>query len=267
MSRVEVRSLGVAYGDTWVLDGVTVEAMPGEWVGVIGPNGAGKSSLLKAIAGILPPTRGWILIGGTPVESIDRRRRAQLVAMVPQRPLIPTEMTVADYVLLGRVPHLGPLAAEGPGDLAAVAAALTELGLTEFPERRLGTLSGGELQRAVLARALAQRAPVMLLDEPTAALDLGHGQQVLELVAELRRREALTVISAVHDLTAAAQYCDRLVLLAGGRVAVEGDPHTVLTEENIGRYFGASVAVITGDDGRPVVIPTRVPAEAPVLPR
>jgi iron complex transport system ATP-binding protein len=165
-------------------------------------------------------------------------------------------MTVAEYVLLGRTPHLGLLAKEGRHDRDAAARALARLDLLDLGERHLGTLSGGERQRAVVARALAQEARIVLLDEPTASLDIGHQQQALDLLDALRRESGLTLVAAMHDLTLAAQYADRMVLLDGGRVAIEGEPPAVLTEETIARHYGAAIDVVPVD-GRVAVIPRR----------
>ena len=165
-------------------------------------------------------------------------------------------MTVAEYVLLGRTPHLGPLAKEGARDREAAGRALARLELLAFLDRRLGTLSGGEKQRVVVARALAQEAPIVLLDEPTAALDIGHQQHALELLDALRASEGLTLVAAMHDLTLAAQYADRVLLLDEGRVVAEGAPVDVLTEEALAEHYGASVRVVTVDD-RIAVLPSR----------
>jgi iron complex transport system ATP-binding protein len=161
-------------------------------------------------------------------------------------------MTVAEYVLLGRTPHLSPLAQEGSADRAAAAAVLVRLDLDQLADRELGSLSGGELQRAVIGRALAQAAPILLLDEPTTALDIGHQQQVLELVDRLRQEEGLTVVAAMHDLTLAAQYGDRVVLVDRGRVVAEGSAHDVLTSERVEELYGARVRVVDG-----LVVPVR----------
>jgi iron complex transport system ATP-binding protein len=166
-------------------------------------------------------------------------------------------MTVGEYVLLGRTPHLGPLAKEGAHDREAAASALERLELLDLAERRLGTLSGGEKQRAVVARALAQESPIVLLDEPTAALDIGHQQQALELLDALRAGSGLTLVAAMHDLTLAAQYADRMVLLDAGRVAADGAPGEVLTEEAIARHYGASIDVVPVN-GRIAVVPRRL---------
>lgn len=239
----------VSYGARAVLGPVSVDVADGEWVGLIGPNGAGKTTLLKTAVGVVPH-RGKVSFGGyEPRPGLD-------VAWMPQRPRMPDDMGVADYVMLGRTPHLGYLAAESPRDLGTVRLALEKLGLLDFARRPLSTLSGGEAQRAVLARALAQEAPVLLLDEPTASLDVGHAVEVLEVVDELRRQERLTVVSAAHDLTLAGRYADRLVLLSGGRVVAEGDPASVLTEQNLKDHYGAGIRVLDDADG-PIVVPVR----------
>jgi iron complex transport system ATP-binding protein len=239
-----------------VLDGVNGSIEAGEWVTVIGPNGAGKSTLLRAVAGLVP-RQGAVAVGGDDGAALGRRELARRVALVPQLPALPGQMTVAEYVLLGRTPHLGYLAREGGHDLEIADAALARLDLLGLASRRLGTLSGGERQRVVLARAFAQQAPILLLDEPTSALDVGRGQQALELVDALRREAGLTVLAAMHDLTLAGQYADRLLLLDGGRVVAAGAPDDVLTNELIGRHYGASVRVLRDEDGLLVVLPVR----------
>jgi iron complex transport system ATP-binding protein len=228
---------------------VTIEVGDGEWVGLIGPNGAGKSSLLKAAVGLVGHTGTIRLRNG-------RRRPGLDVAWMSQRPAMPDHMTVAEYVMLGRSPHIGYLGNEGKHDHAAVTAAVSRLDLDDISSRAISTLSGGEAQRAVLARALAQEAPVQLLDEPTAALDIGHAVEVLEVIDGLRHSEGLTVVTAIHDLTMAGRFCDRLVLISDGLVVAEGTPRQVLTEEVLGPHYGGSVSVVDGPDG-PAVLPRR----------
>jgi iron complex transport system ATP-binding protein len=254
------------------LDGATVVAgmdfvlEPGEWLGVIGPNGAGKTTLLRAAAGLVP-YEGSVRLFGDEVGRLSRREVARRVALVPQAPVIPPEMTVLEYVLIGRTPHLGYAAAPSGRDVDACRAALARLDVAQLAERRLGSLSGGERQRAVLARAMAQEARLILLDEPTTALDVGAQQQVLELVAGLRATRALTVLSAMHDLTVAGQYADRLILMDGGREVASGSPGDVLTEELIARHYGASVRVVSEADSIAVVpLRPRVEAEERVGP-
>jgi iron complex transport system ATP-binding protein len=256
VTALALRSLSVVLGGAQILDGVSGSVEAGEWVTVIGPNGAGKSTLLRAIAGLVP-SLGGLEIGGDEGGTLARRELARRVALVPQLPSLPPQMTVAEYVLLGRTPHLGYLGREGLHDLEVADAALIRLDLVGLAARRLGTLSGGERQRAVLARALAQEAPILLLDEPTNALDVGRGQQALELVDALRREGGLTVLAAMHDLTLAGQYADRLLLLDAGRVVATGGVLDVLTDELIARHYGASVRVLHDENGGLVVLPVR----------
>jgi iron complex transport system ATP-binding protein len=175
---------------------------------------------------------------------------------VPQHPVIPEAIRVADYVLLGRAPHLGPFGTERPRDVTAVRAVLDRMALWWAAGRRLDSLSGGELQRVVLARALAQEAPVLLLDEPTTGLDLGHQQEVLELIASLRA-DGLTVVSAMHDLVIAGQFAERFVLVDDGRIVADGSGPDVLRPDLIERHFGARVRVVLGADGGPIIVPMR----------
>ena len=252
---IRCRGVSVTRGGVEVLHDVDLHVERGTWVSIVGPNGAGKSTLLHHLTGGLPGD-GEVHLGGLPFSALSRRQRAQLVALVPQAPVIPDGMNVVDYVLLGRTPHIPMLGVESPRDLSAVHAALSSLDLLGFAERPVSTLSGGERQRVLIARALAQGAPLVLLDEPTTALDVGHQQQVLELIDDLRRAHDLTVVTTMHDLTLAGQYADRLVLLDHGRVVVDGPAAEVLTEENLASFYGAKVRIIH-DGGRPVVLPVR----------
>ena len=252
---VELESLCVRYDSTTALRDVSDAIAPGEWLGVIGANGAGKSTLLRALARLVP-YEGVVRIDGTNAKPLSRRHFARLVAFVPQKPELPQQMRAIDYVALGRTPHLGYFGVDGEHDRARCASLLERLGLGAKAERTLATLSGGELQRLVLARALAQEAPVLLLDEPTSALDLGRRVEALELVDELRHERGLTVISALHDLTLAAQFATRLLLLHEGSVVATGGPAEVLDETALGHYFGARVQVLVSE-GELIVIPRR----------
>jgi iron complex transport system ATP-binding protein len=255
MSAIALDGVTVRLGGRPVGREVTAQVECGEWVALIGPNGAGKTTLLRAIAGLLP-YEGHVSLVVRPAADLERRERARVLADVPQEPQTPPWLTVAEYALMGRTPHLGPLAREGAADRDAAARALDRLGLEPFAERALGTLSGGERQRVVVARALAQEAPIVLLDEPTAALDIGHQQQALELLDALRSADGLTLVAAMHDLTLAAQYADRVLLLAEGRIVADGAPADVLTESALAEHYGASVRVVTLDD-RIAVLPSR----------
>jgi iron complex transport system ATP-binding protein len=259
VTALAVQELTVSLDRTPVLRGVTCTAGAGGWLALIGPNGAGKSTLIRAAAGLVA-YEGAIRLDGTDVRSLRLRDRARLMAYVPQEPVLPPDMTVEQYVLLGRTPHLGYLGGPGRHDRERAAAALERLDVARFAGRRLARMSGGERQRVVLARALATEPALLLLDEPTSMLDVGHQQQVLELVDRLRRESGLTVLSTLHDLTAAGQYADELVLLHEGRVVAAGPAATVLTAELIAAVYAARVSVTAGQDGRPVVASVRDPA-------
>jgi len=256
VSAIALRSVSVSLGGKLVVDDVGLEVGSGEWLTLIGPNGAGKSTLLRAIAGLVP-FDGAILLDGEPLGRLRRRDVARRLAFVPQSPVLPPDMEVREYVLLGRTPYIGPFASESRRDIAAARRALERLELGPFADRRLHTLSGGEQQRVVLARALAQEAPLLLLDEPTTALDIGRQQQALELVAELRAQGPLTVLSAMHELTLALQYADRLALLSAGRLVAAGAPAEIATESLLAEHYGADVQVIENGDGPVAVVPRR----------
>ena len=252
---IELESVSVSLDGRRVVDDVSLAAGDGEWLTLLGANGAGKSTLLRAVAGLVP-AEGAIRIGGDEIGTLRRRELARRVAVVPQSPAVPRAMTVAEYVLLGRSPFVSYAGSESRHDLEVARAALCRLDLVDFAERDLSSLSGGERQRAILARALAQEARVLLLDEPTTALDAGRQQQVLELVDELRREHGLTVIAAMHDLSLAGQFADRLLLLDRGRLVADGRPAEVLSEDTIGALYAADVRVVH-EDGAVFVLPRR----------
>jgi iron complex transport system ATP-binding protein len=255
VSAVTLTRVCVSLGGTRVLHEVSASVETGEWVAVIGPNGAGKTTLLRAIASLVQFS-GSIGLLGDDLRSLPHRERARRVALVAQIPTMPAEMTVREYVLLGRTPYIGYLATERRSDHDAAEAAIER-----FARRRLSSLSGGERQRTVLARALAQDAPLLVLDEPTSALDVGRQQQALEIVDELRATEGLTVLSAMHDLTLAGQYADRLLLLDCGRLAAEGSAREVLTRALISQHYQAEVRVVGDAESGLVVVPVRVGAK------
>ena len=260
---IQLRRVSVDLDGRPVLRELDLAVPGGARLGLIGPNGSGKTTLLRAVAGLVPH-RGELRVGDAPPGGLSRRELARRIALVPQAPAVPAGMTVADYVLLGRTPYIPYLGTESRRDLAIVAQVLDHLDLAAFAARRLESLSGGERQRAVLARALAQQAPVLLLDEPTTGLDVGHQQQLLELVDTLSQDLDLTVISAMHDLTLAGQFADQLVLLDGGRVAAAGPAREVLTERVIAQHYHASVRVLEDPGGGIVVIPVRPALERQV---
>ena len=257
MSEVVMRQLGVKRGQTDAVRSLDLTVASGSWCVVVGPNGAGKSSLLRAIGGTLAHT-GVLTIDGTDVASLKPRERARLLAVVPQRPELPDAMSVFQYVLLGRTAHLSPFGSEGAKDRLVVEEAITRLDLERFHDRPVDQLSGGEMQRALIARALAQQTKVLLLDEPTSALDLRHQQQAMELIDGLRRSDGLTVISALHDLTLAAQFGDTIALLGCGELYAVGAPPTVITQSIVTSIYGADVIVRDDPEHGLAVIPRRI---------
>jgi iron complex transport system ATP-binding protein len=261
VTPVVLERVSISLDGMRVVEDLGLEVEAGEWVALIGPNGAGKTTALRAVAALVEYS-GHIRVFGEEVASLPRREVARRIALVPQIPVIPPDMSVLEYVLLGRTPHLGYLSSPGHADVTASRSALGRLDAAHLADRRLGSLSGGERQRAVLARAIAQEAQLVLLDEPTTGLDVGAQQQVLELVASLRATGNLTVLSAMHDLTVAGQYADRLLLLDGGREVASGRPEDVLTETLIARHYGAQVQVISDPEARIAVVPIRPRVEA-----
>jgi iron complex transport system ATP-binding protein len=253
---VELDTVTVHFEQQTAVDAVSASVARGEWVAVIGANGAGKTTLLRAVAGLVE-YQGAIRLDGRDAGPLGRRERAHAVSYVPQSPEMPGDMSVFDYVLLGRTPHISYLAVESSHDLAHCRKLLDRLELSHLARRHLSTLSGGERQRVVLARALAQEAPVLLMDEPTSALDMSHRIEALEIVDELRHDWGLTVVSVLHDLTLAGQFADRLLLLGGGTVIALGTPAEVLDEAILEKAFGSPVRIIRTDDGELVIAPRR----------
>jgi iron complex transport system ATP-binding protein len=247
------------YGDVPVLRGVSLEAGSGELVGVLGPNGCGKTTLFKLIIGSLKPASGRIDVNGTDLSGLGPGSRARRVAAVPQDPVAPVGFTVADLVMMGRNPHLGLLEFEGEQDRAIVIKAMQSTDIIDLAHRPVSNLSGGERQRVFVAMALVQRAPVLLLDEPTSNLDLAAQATVMALVQRLCRERGDSVLVAMHDLTLAAQWCDRLVLMDEGKVRTQGTPDEVLTEANVAAVYGADVVIARHPQtGAPVVLPRGV---------
>jgi len=258
VNALDIRHLSVQIARAPIVRDVSVAVAEGDWLAIIGPNGAGKTTLLRAISGLVP-YEGSILFGGIPAAELGTRARARTVAIVPQRPVLPPAMTVSDYVLLGRTPYIRYFDTETKRDVAIAHESLERLEVGDFAGRPLGSLSGGEQQRVVLARALAQQAPMLLLDEGTSALDIGSQQQVLELVESLRVTEHLTVVSAMHDLTLAGQFAHRLALMSTGQIVAEGEPADVLRVDLIETHYRAAVRISREADGI-TVTPVRTAA-------
>lgn len=240
---IEVRGVSFSYEAVDVLREVSVSVDEGELLGLIGPNGSGKTTLIRCMAGALRPKLGVVLLEGRAVAEMGPREVARRLAVVPQDHGSPFDFTVVDVVSMGRYPHLGRLGRASRRDVEAVERAMELAGVKQLAHRRLCELSGGERQRVFIARALAQEPEVLLLDEPTAHLDLGHQLELMELVRRLCRDEGLTAVVAIHDLNLAARYCDRLVLLSGGRIRAMGAVEEVLREDLIGEVYGVEVEV------------------------
>jgi len=253
---LEIQSLSAAYGKRLALDRVTISVKSGQILAVIGPNGAGKSTLVRAVSGVLPSHTGKIRIGGNDLSSLSPGQRARYMAVVPQARNMPAAFTVYQTVLLGRTPYLGWLGQTSEQDQEHVRIALEQTQLLQLAERRVSELSGGEQQRVLLARALAQDTPVMLLDEPTTHLDLQHQSSLLNLVRKLATEHQLAVLMVLHDLNLAGLYADQVALLVGGRLQALGTPQEVLTEKSLADVYHIPVHVIPLPEyGSPLILP------------
>ncbi len=255
-AAIAFSDVSVRLGGALILDRLSLDIDGGSWVGLIGPNGAGKTTVLRCV-GDAVEFEGRVNLGAKPVMEMTAREVALEVSLVPQHPVLPEGTNVVDYVLLGRTPHRGAMTSESVHDLDVVGEVMHNLDLGDFSDRDVASLSGGELQRVVIARALAQQTPVLLLDEPTTALDIGNQQEVMELIDRLRHERGLTVLSAMHDLTIAGQFTDRLLMLSEGTIVAEGSASEVLTPDLIRQYYAAAVRVEHDPSGGVVVIPLR----------
>ncbi len=258
-SLVSAAALSHAFGRHAVLDSVDLVLEPGQLCVVVGPNGSGKTTLVRVLAGVLDPHAGRVELSGRRLAELSRREIARQLAVVPQETQVPFPFRVREMVAMGRAPHLGPLGREGPSDHAAVRGALETLGLVALAERHFPTLSGGEKQRVILARALAQETPVLLLDEPTAHMDLGHRIHTFEWLRSwvTARPGARAVLLVTHDLILAAHFADRLVLLDRGHAVAQGAPAEVLTRERIGEVYGVDAEVSRDRSGRVLIVAVR----------
>ncbi len=251
---LEIIHLSACYGKHRVLHGVDLTLPRGEVMALVGPNGAGKTTLLRVLSGTLQPCSGTVQWEGMDLLALSPRERAQLVAVVPQARDLPVAFTVEQAVTLGRTPYLSWLGAPGPRDRQAVEQALAETDLLPLAARRLAQLSGGEQQRVLLARALAQETPILLLDEPTTHLDLRHQANILRLIQQFSRERGLTVLMVIHDLNLAAHFADRVALLDHGVVLAVDKPEAVLTTDRIAEVYHTSVNVLHIPQGHPVVV-------------
>lgn len=250
---IEIRQISFAYQERWVLRDMSLLARRGEMIALLGPNGSGKTTLLKILSGLLRP-RGEVKLNGRNVDTFDRRELSRLFAVVPQENRVNFPHTVAEIVLMGRASYHSPFALEGKHDLEIARASMELTDALAFSDRYFHELSGGEKQRVMLARAMAQEPEILLLDEPSAFLDLKHQIQLFDLLLRLNRERRLTVVAALHDLNLAALFFPRLVMLCDGKIYRDGPPSEVLTEKVIQEVYGIRVRVESSANGKPQLL-------------
>lgn len=254
MSRLSVENVSFTYGEKPILKNVSLAVEQGELVAILGHNGSGKTTLLRCISGYLTPTAGMVRIGGQAVSSLSARKLAQRMALVPQNPVMEFDFTVQDIVLMGRNPHLKRFAVETDADFAAADAALARTGMTALSGRSVLTLSGGEWQRTIIARAICQKSDVMLLDEPVASIDVKHQIEILRLVRSLCRENGISALCVMHDVNLSAHYSDQILLLKGGETLACGSPCNVVTAPLLQEAYGIE-AEVREVQGHPFMIP------------
>jgi iron complex transport system ATP-binding protein len=255
MIELEMQKVTLGYDRDPVTEDISLKVSPGEMVGLIGPNGSGKSTIIKALSHIIRPRSGRITVGGRDIARIPRRELACMVGVVPQLPLLPSTFTAFEIVLMGRNPHLGLFQSEGRRDWALARQAMAKTSTELLADRHVNELSGGEIQCLLIARVLVQETKAILLDEPTANLDIGRQVEILDLIRGLCTENHLAVLAAIHDLNLAAQYCDRLLLINERRIHAEGKPAEVITDKNIKEVYGAENCVYTHPvNGLPTVL-------------
>lgn len=253
---LEARDLTVSYGDRAIVRGVSTQFAPGKVTSIIGPNGCGKSTLLKALSRHLAPQSGSVSVADRDIKQFGAKKLARIVGMLPQTPIAPDGIAVADLVGRGRTPHQGFFGRWSAEDYRVVAQSLEATGLGDLAERPVDELSGGQRQRAWIAMALAQRTPVLLLDEPTTYLDLKHQVEVLDLLTDLNRSRGTTIVMVLHDLNLAARYSDQLLAMRDGEILASGAPGEVVTEATLRDVFDLEARVIEDPvSGTPAVMP------------
>ncbi len=257
MVDLKLHNITLGYRRKSVVQDISFEVKPGEILGLVGPNGCGKSTIIKSLSRIIKPYSGSIMLNGRDLSNIPRVELSRLLGVVPQMPLLPSTFTAFEIVLMGRNPHLGLLQYESNKDKTIAWQAMEKTSTEHLARRRIGQLSGGEIQSIVIARVLAQQTKGILLDEPTANLDIGRQIEILDLIKDLCLNEKLTVVIAMHELNLATQYCNRLILIDRGRIHCQGEPKEVITQENIGQVYGSGNYIEPHPlSGLPVVLPT-----------
>ncbi len=254
---LEMKNLSLAYGDHTVVRGINLRVCAGEFVSLIGPNGAGKSTLLRAAVGLVRPIAGEVLVFGRPLEGWNRRKLAQRLTLMPQHAPVPELYTVEETVQLGRTPFLGFWGTAGSRDRGVIRRTLSDFELEDLANNRVGELSGGEFQRTILARAFAQEPDLLLVDEPTAYLDIHHQISTLNRLHNSTHRDGRGVLAVLHDLNLASTFSHRIILIANGKVLQDGDPETVLFSREFAEIYGSSVRIVRSPDTprRPLVLP------------
>jgi len=252
--KLKVKNIEFSYNSTPVLENISMDLDRAEVIGIVGPNGAGKSTLIRCIDRILTPRGGIILLDENDISKMTRMEIAKEMGYVPQTTARVFPATVFDTVLMGRRPHLGWKSSEE--DIDKVLEVLQLLGIMEFSMRDFNEISGGQQQKVLIARALAQEADILLLDEPTSNLDIRHQLEVMDIMKGIVKRKGISAIVAIHDLNLASRYTDRLLMMNGGRIFASGNPESVLTVENIRRAYGVE-ALVKSDGVRPYIIPVR----------
>ena len=252
--RLQIKDLSFSYGSTQILKDISMELGSSDVLGIVGPNGAGKSTLLRCIDRILVPQNGTLLLDGREMKQMSSMEIAKKIGYVPQSIANTFPATVFDTVLMGRRPHLGWRSSEE--DIDTVLEVLTMLKIKYLAMRDFNEISGGQQQKVLIARALAQDAEILLLDEPTSNLDIRHQLEVMEILTKLVKKRGLSVMMAIHDLNLASRYSDRIIMLNGGSVRDTGDPASVLTAENIRSVYGVAV-IVKHEADKPYIIPIR----------
>ena len=253
---LSAQGLSLGYGDHPVITGIDLDVLPGKVTGIIGANACGKSTLLKSMSRLLKPSTGSVLLDGRSVHSMPAKQLAQTLGLLPQSPIAPEGITVADLVGRGRHPHQGIMSRWSGADDEAVAFALDTTGTAALADRSVDELSGGQRQRVWIAMALAQQTDILLLDEPTTYLDVAHQVEVLDLLTDLNKNAGITIAMVLHDLNLAARYCDQIVMIADGGVEAMGVPSEIFTEERVEKVFGLKSQIIPDPvSGTPLVLP------------
>jgi iron complex transport system ATP-binding protein len=252
---ISIKDLKFAYDSKLIVDDISLSISDGEFIGIIGPNGAGKSTLIKLIEGILVPKAGKLLLNELPISAYKRKTLAKIVGYVPQTFSTAFEYSAYDIVMMGRFPYLSVFSSENEQDKNIVRKSMEETDIWDLRNRLFSELSGGEKQRVVLASALAQQPKMLLLDEPTAALDIKHQLHFHEILKSLQQIQQMTIVTITHDVNLATRYCDRIIVLKDGRVIADGEPSRIIDVDLISRVYGVDVTIIRHPgDGKPLLV-------------